>query len=58
MVFFLVMKIVGKVIYPIITKPESVAGFYLKAIAFVENLPLTQHELKYQAEIWQKIISS
>ena len=33
MAFLLAMKIVEKVIYPIITKTESVAGFYINAIA-------------------------
>ena len=37
MAFLLVMKIVEKVIYPIITKPESVAGFSLNAIACQGN---------------------
>ena len=37
MVFLLVMKIVEKVIYPIITKPKSVTGFHLNAIACQGN---------------------
>ncbi len=37
MAFLLVMKIVQKVIYPIITKPESVAGFHLNDIACQGN---------------------
>ncbi|GAB4552198.1 MAG: hypothetical protein Tsb0014_46150 [Pleurocapsa sp.] len=37
MAFLLVMKIVEKVIYPIITKPESVAGFSLNEIACQGN---------------------
>ena len=37
MVFLLVMKIVEKVIYPIITKPVSVAGFHLNDIACQGN---------------------
>ncbi|AFZ38010.1 hypothetical protein Sta7437_4549 (plasmid) [Stanieria cyanosphaera PCC 7437] len=37
MAFLLVMKIVEKVIYPIITKPESIAEFSLNAIARQRN---------------------
>ena len=37
MAFLLVMKVVQKVIYPIITKPESVAGFSLNDIVCQGN---------------------
>ncbi len=35
--FLLMMRIVEKVIYPIITKPESIAGFSLNEIACQRN---------------------
>ena len=37
MAFLLAMKIVEKVIYPIITLTESVAGFYFNDIAYQNN---------------------